>query len=726
MELPTAIQKDSTHCRPAMQRHLWSLLRLCLGKCGDSPSFTSRCESADGGGRGSTLLSREVRRLTTDDESLLDVPIDQILRRRSTHCIRLLVEYERDHLKRHSGGKNAGCLLQEDIRRADTWMKYVLVFEMLEMEIELHLVDQVWPTMKELASVQNSAVVKTGQESVSCLPHLVWEDLASVLKRVLLSEAPTLRKLGLYRLLKGDAGIDVTAQDEPIYSEGVNESDSTKIFMQKPKSKWKIKKDTGDQTNLAPLSAISVSFIIDVVIVSYDSIIGTKVGTNMQIDVNGSLKSESITPLLCGFLTNYARSIAVDGESTGRLNKFINHMFSSVLVQGAKPRSLVSFFNATASALQSIKASSLPTTTLDPDIVRNAIRAMLAEFSSGGAPQSLQDALKHDLAVALQCTKPWTKIDAILVLQILALYPPDEHIDNAVLSVRQNSRSCLKLWLQNLTEGGWPQNAASACSSAFVIGDLIPFNEDWRAGVDDTERDMGMALCTLASLQGNASEVLWPAVFKGLSNVDSSIKFPMSSSFYRANRSMILLEFGCREKVLSGIGNGDLVADNEQSLLPPPPKIEEILHNAVVFIIAKLSLMSSSLLSTEDGCNKSGANRSSEANAVSNLVAGLIGQLNVLYLAYPSSVSIPLVVNNNLQEAVDLLTTAVGNPVESQIRLYAALSCGAKFAPDSSLDQVVKTCTNIIDIDISNAINNLNTKKDSKQALRSVFQYSKW
>ena len=730
MELPAVyIQKDSTHCRPAMQHSLWKLLRLCLSKCGDSPNFTSRYEGGDGGGRGGTLLSREMRRLATDDESLPDVPIDQILRRRAAHCVRLLVEHERELLKRNSGGNSHGSLPREYIDRADTWMKYILVFEMLEMEIELHLVDQVWPTMKELASFvavhKVAAADETEQEIYSCLPQLVGEDLESILQRVLLSEAPTLRKLGLYRLLKGDAGIDVTPLDAVRYSEDVNESDDTKIFMQKPKSKWKIKKDTGDQASLqlAPLSMISVTFVIDIVIVSYDSIIGTKVGTNMQIDVDGTLKSESITPMLSEFLQNYAISIAVNRENADRLSKYVNHMFSSDLIRSVKPRSLVTFFGATASALESIAASSFSRAVLEPDIVRDAIRTMLAEFSSGGAPQSLQEALKHDLAVALQHTKPWTIIDANLVLQILALYPPEEHIDNAMLSVKQRSRSCLKVWLGNLANGGWPKNAASACSSAFVIGDLIPFNGDWRAGVDDAERDIGMALCTLAALQGNASEALWPAVLRGLNNVDAPNIFPTSSSFHRANRSIILLEFGCREKVLSGIGNGDLVADNGQSLLPPPPKVEEILHNAIALIMAKLSLVSTSLLSTADGPNKSGANRSSEANAVSNLVASLIGQLNVFYHAYPSSVSLPLVANNNLQRAAESL---IDNPVESQILLYAALSCGAKFVPDGELDQVAKTCNAILGIDVSSLIHNLNSKKESKQALRSVFQYAKW
>ena len=90
-----------------------------------------------------------------------------------------------------------------------------------------------WPTMRELASrVVCDAQDKASDETLTHLPALVWEDIASILKRVLLSEAPTLRKLGLYRLLRGDAGIDVveTCEDAP------NQNDDDKVFMNKPKS----------------------------------------------------------------------------------------------------------------------------------------------------------------------------------------------------------------------------------------------------------------------------------------------------------------------------------------------------------------------------------------------------------------------------------------------------------------------------------------------------------
>lgn len=130
-----ALENDK-RCRPALQSSVWTILRNCLGRCDDSPNFSGASrDGGESGGRGSSLLSRE----KTDCGSS-DVPTDQLLRRRSAHCVRILVEHEREILKRERVGKKAknnNASSREDIECADAWMKYVLVFEMLEMEIEL-------------------------------------------------------------------------------------------------------------------------------------------------------------------------------------------------------------------------------------------------------------------------------------------------------------------------------------------------------------------------------------------------------------------------------------------------------------------------------------------------------------------------------------------------------------------------------------------------------------
>ena len=460
----------------------------------------------------------------------------------------------------------------------------------------------------------------------------------------------------------------------------------------------------------------------------------TKVGTNMQIDEDGQLKSESITPLLSNFLSNYAVTLAAsNGENTHLLGEFINQVLGPRLVRGTKPRALVTFFRSVATALESISAASLPSAVFEPATVRKTIRTMLAEFSSGGAPKSLQDMLKRDLALALQHTTPWKSPDVTVVLQVLALFPPEESIVNSKaetshkkVSLQQSARVALAAWLQKLGNGKWATIAASACCSAFVLGDLMPFTDfDLIAGVNGQERETGMALCALATILGNASETLWPAIFKGLQNTPTVNT--LSSSFKKTNRSMILLEFGCRESVLSGMGNGDLVADKNQGLLPPPPNIENILHNSVLFVTSQLTHVSKTLVDVtgKGGSSSSGANRSSEASAISNHVAVLVGQMALLHQSFPSSVSITLAVNKSLVNAVESITNGSANIVESQILLYAALSCGAEFIGDDCLAQITKTCETILDIDFSSVIG-VNVRKDTKQALRSISQYAKW
>lgn len=715
IELPvSATNRDNLRCRPALQSCVWELLRSCLGRC-DEPNFTG-C-SREYSGRGTSLLARENKPTSSDDSGSSNImPTDQILRRRSAHCLRILVEYDRQMLKRNNlGSKHKGNI--------DAWMKYVLVFEMLEMEIELHLVEQVWSTVKELSS---RVIAQCATKQGETLPQLIWEDIASILKRVLLSEAPTLRKLGLYRLLSGDAGIDVSAYTASVGEDDMAGNSESHVFMNKPKTRWKIKKVTGDQAiQSLPLSLVSVPFVLDVIIVSYDSIIGTKVGTNMQIEVDGNLRTESIIPMLSDFLSNYTIALARDGmKNSHRLSSYVNAVFGPSLIKGAKPRSLITIFSSLAHALESSASLCLQSPGLEQNTIRLTVRALLAEFSSGGAPQSLQDALKHNLAIALQYTTPWINPDVRLILQVLALYPPEES-SGSNISVSQKSRRALTSWLQRLGNGSWAENAALACCSAFVAGDLMPFVEfEWLTGVNTAERELGMALCTLSSLKGNASEVLWPAISKGLQTTPHSDS--SSPSFSRANRAMILLEFGCRENVLSGMGNGDILADKSQSLLPPPPAVEGILYNAASFVEAQLALISSALISVNQ-CSEgsSGANRSSGANSASTLLCQLIGQLSVLHLGFPSSVSMQLVMNHTMQKALKSTTATGTNVIESQILLYAALSCGAK-SPEDTSSQIIQTCHTILCLDFLTVVHGLNARKDTKQALRSIFQYTKW
>jgi hypothetical protein len=752
MELPSTrvvVSSDMRtikYCRPIFQPCVWQLIRDCLGRCGGSGSMTE-ANAVDGGGatsggRGLSLLSRS----NNNDDGVV---VDQLLRRRSAHALRLMLEYERDRLikckndtrskakkdkrgqsQQKNGDIGDGASL---LRTVDMWTKYVICFEMLEMEIELHLVEQVWATIKEITS--EVAVIddaglgfgyNTTEGSTVHLPRLQWEDIGSLLSRVLLSDAPTMRKLGLYRFLSGHTGVDVAAV--------LTVSDADKP--------GKLKKNVGVQKNVdsAPLSVVSVDFVLDVVLRAYDSIVGTKVGINMNIDEGGQQERVSMSDLLSVFLSNYTVTLAkeIENETIGsaRLSEFVNRVFGSELIQIHKARSLVLYYRSVASALDTIVSSGNKLLNTVPENILANIRSMRTIFSSGGAPKSMQDGLKLDFALMLKSSIPWKTVDASAVLKVFALYPPPEvSTDEPIECPSSVSRDALRAWLLGLGDGKWAQNASPACASAFVSGQLLPFvDTGTMSGISSAERETGMSICTLCALSGNGSESLWPAVFKGLKIVSTTDS--TTPGFCMASRSMILLEYGCKEGVLSGMGNGDLLLDSSKEfMMPPPPQIESLLGNAVKFIMSQLTSMSTNLFQIHASETSGGSTRSSSSNSANQYVAVLIGQLRVLHLSFPSSVSLSQAVNDMLSDCVHQLTdieSAQTNNSTSEISThvvklltlsYAALSCGASFTGDSKLSRLISTCQTILNVELSTPPG---IKNDAKQAARSIFQYSKW
>ena len=760
MDLPTTTD-DSTNepsrRRPIYQPNLWHLIRTCLSKCSDFVNL-------DSGGRGTSLLSNSHGNYD-DNDGNMDVDrasMDQLLRRRSAHMLQLMIEYERELCKKGGSGKKGkknkkdnqtittlSSASNED-NEIDIWMKYALCFEMLEMETVIHLVEQVWETVKEIVS--HVAVVannepkegegdggdgdETNQQLRQQLPSLVWEDVSSLLCRILLSDAPTMRKIGLYRFMSGHAGVDVTnpnssMDDNNSGANVVKEEEETNVFMRQPKSKGQIKKATSGVVSIqsAPLSIVSVEFVLNVLIPSYDSLVGTKVGLNMQIEEAGKFGSESIANLLAEFISSYTVTLAKASGGKGGLSEFVNRVFGADLIKNYKTRSLVApVYRPVATALDSSGSGLFD---IDPINIQAMIRAMRATFSSGGAPKSMQEELKLCLAIVLKNTNPWKKVDATVVLQVLAIYPPSNELDDTEqTTARSKARHALGKWVLRLGDGIWAQSAASACASAYVLGQLHSYGEnDIMAGVNSIEREIGMAICTLCSLSGNGSELLWPAVFKGLQTVPVTTT-SSTPGFCKANRSMILLEFGCKETVLSGMGNGDLVVNSKELMMPPPSNIDSLLGNAVQFILSQLVSVETTLFKVNEGGGSSGGStRSSTSNSASSYIAVLIGQLRVLHLAYPSSVTLPRAVDKMLADCINFLTKDQTDDDKASIvkylmLTYAALSCGATFNESGDkLSNLISTCHTVLGLKLTIPAG---IKKDAKQACRSIFQYAKW
>ena len=452
---------------------------------------------------------------------------------------------------------------------------------------------------------------------------------------------------------------------------------------------------------------------------------------------DGESKRVVLSDMVSSFLGRYVAALSSSDDGGGdRLSDFVRRIYGHDVLGTCKSRSLLLFYGSVSAALESISDGANRPYVEPADLVAT-VRSVRSLFSSGGAPKSMQDSIKLGLAFVLKSSRPWVKVtDVDAVLQALTLYPPDDDGANgrdgpasdAGASPRSRARDAMACWVRGLgAGGGWAASAAPALASAFVSGQLVPYPEsDGELAVDSAERDTGGAVCRLAALSsGPASEALWPAIFRGLRSPSPSGQLASSP---RARRSLLLLEFGCRENAISGMGNGDLVLDHSgEYMMPPPPPVESVLGNAADLILARLSGVSDSLLATETaGAGRtSGATKSALSSNVSSLVAVLVAQLRVLHLAYPSSDALSGAVDAMLGKCADALSCSEdggGGSLKSLVLLFGALTCGGTFAGKDKLKSIVGVCNKILSTELSFPGG---IKRAAKQACRSIFQYGK-
>ena len=449
---------------------------------------------------------------------------------------------------------------------------------------------------------------------------------------------------------------------------------------------------------------------------------------------DGESKRVVLSDMVSSFLGRYVAALSSSDDGADRLSDFVRRIYGHDILGTCKSRSLLLFYGSVSAALEGIPEGGNRPSVEPADLVAT-VRSVRSLFSSGGAPKSMQDSIKLGLALVLKSSRPWVKVtDVDAVLQALTLYPPDDAngkdgpSSDAGESPRSRARDAMACWVRGLGDGGgWAASAAPALASAFVSGQLVPYPEsDGELAVDSAERDTGGAVCRLAALSsGPASEALWPAIFRGLGSPSPSGQLASSP---RARRSLLLLEFGCRENAISGMGNGDLVLDHSgEYMMPPPPPVESVLGNAADLILARLSGVSDSLLATETaGAGRtSGATKSALSSNVSSLVAVLVAQLRVLHLAYPSSDALSGAVDSMLCKCADALSgpeDGGGGSLKSLVLLFGALTCGGTFAGKDKLKSIVGVCNKILSTELSFPGG---IKRAAKQACRSIFQYGK-
>jgi len=667
-ELPVISDDESapTRTRPVQQESLWNLVMYSLQQGMDSTSL-----------KGSGFQTSQV------------VSVDQMLRRRGLYLLRLLVE--------SSPGNNT------------VWLKYVLCFEALEMETEQHLVDQVWDTVAEICAATSSP-----QQAATALPTMTWEWISCMLARVLLSDAPILRKLGLYRFLSGHAGIQVSIVDKSMSEESSDKPTPSNPGQKRHAIKSKKKKKGATPAPSAPISLVSEDFVLNILIPSYDAL-SQSMGTNMHFEENGRIQAQDVTPLLVSFLGVYVSALDMD-----RRHEFLRGLLSPRIVCDIRLKNTVMIYEAVASV-----DVDLP---VDQELLQTAVASFGLLLTGMSIVGVYRERLMASFATMLSQSCATDAVDPEVLLKTLAFYPvsstPRVMSDRPNLLGDDDKYDALEKWLAKLGNSpSWAASVGAACASSFVMGQLFPPMSEWtpESGSSEMERLMGGAivlLCALAapSKESNASELLWPAIHKGLATVPQGHPWHNAS---RTSRSLILLENGCRLGLTSGIGNGDLVIDKSQQMMPPPSNIELLLSNAVDFDLQHIETLTSF-----EGTSvvTSGNLRSGNTARVSSMLANLVSQMQVLCHGYPSSLAVSSAADKMLQLSIKKLASKDSSGivvVQNTALAFGALSCGAD--PKGALS-TMDSCRLVLNLAFPKDVD----ASIPKQTARSVFQYAKW
>ncbi len=745
--------KTDGHAKIVQHPTFWAFVKKSLTS-GDSVTLGTENRGMKGGGGftshmidGNVSSQKKTFNPYQDEEMEdCDVDQDQLVRRRAIHVLRTVIDQEYDILqneRRSKKAKNGSDSSLELFKRVELWKKYILCFETLEIEVEAHLVDQVYPTVTELCAACVEVDPPSGCESLS-LPKISWEWVASIFSRVLLSDSPTLRKLGLYRLFSGKAGISLNDEYAPEAIEQNIKSDNAdtkkkaptsakqakkqaKLSKKKGKGKGKVKV----KAQPAPIRVMSATFVLFSIIHSYDSL-STSVGTGINVEGDdGKTSNDDLQKLLPVFLSKYTKSLFTDRQ---RLTELIEGMLSQRFIGATRAKNLVLIYNSILDAWSDGSTIKIP---LSKDNVEGAVSGYRKLFNSGSVVFDYRQSLLLALSKVLSLSNlPKNEPPAPLsILKVLSLYPvSDEFNDLNEFDIQ--TKSNLRIWMDSFGDN-WTSNVGAACAAAFVSGDLIPYTEggaDALIATSTNEREVGSSISKMCELANDSPSLLWPAISKGLSSISpfGQQMLPMAPKIgQRAARALILFVSGCKERILSGIGHGDLVLDKSGHMMPPPPNIELLISRAVSFTMNQLEMASI--------CNFD------ENSIPANTFILLIDQLMVLKKSFPSSIIMESVLQKVLMNSIDSLLqqdTSNSEPkgciemVKHISTAYGVLSVGAKLnendspttsQSDGQID-IVHICSSILKMDFKAPPRDSSSTLATWQVkgMRSIFQHAKW
>ena len=659
-----------------------------------------------------------------------------LLRKRGLYLLRLVtsnqeytqgkdtVHKENNHDPKHveDGGSSPAMI----------WNRFCMCLETLEMESEQHLIEQIWDSVKELViHVANIQPLDDGEERDETIDtsynRMSWKWINLLLSHVVSSERPIVRKLGIYRLLKGQVGIvldDTHDGDDP---SATATAPSQKRHGKKKSRNVRPREATKQG---ATVDRITSQFLLTVLLPAWDSF-GSTIGYTMHLENNRKVEKEDMIPLFVRFLQVYVRSLQKSNPMKRR--EFWQGIWSSSIISNFHTKNVVLIYK-TLSSIQGIELD-IPT---DDDTLQSVTDALDSLFQSCSVLTYRREILQSLATMLAQCHpisngKSWS---AMTILKILALFSADQFpLDSdGWNSLDEPLLKSLRQWIGHWGQDGTTVGATVA--TAFVGGLMLPNAEAWDPSVGTTkaERDVAWSiplLCTLAvdSLANTVNQsgttvgsLLWPAIHKGLSHATGAMISNSNIKADQVSRAMLLLESGCKLRQLSGLGNGDLVVDRQtQQLMPPPPNIEAMLSLGVSFILYHIR----TLVSTETsvGDSSRGSVRSTGTRRSSATFALLIAQIRTLQQSFPSSMAVSSSVEDLFSSSMKSLTAGVegdGQKVMHMALIYAALSSGA----DSGVDSYVSVCRALLPLELSKEVKG--ASKAWEQMARSILQYSKW
>jgi hypothetical protein len=647
----------------------------------------------------------------------------QLLRRRGLFLLATVVD---------------GSIGRIDDRVANKWKKYVVCSETIEMERTPHLIDQVWGTIAEIGSELEDDSLPVSSPAYP--PPLSWRWMYPLLARAITSnEAPSLRKLCLYRLFQGQAGILLL---KPLSDVAISGSLAS-LTAKKSRTGNRPSKVVSGMTG-APMDVVTPDFVLNIVIPAFDTLESAS-GSQMHVEEDRKELRFDMYHLLGAFLDAY---LATVNES--KCEALFRGLWSKRVLGQLNRKTTVSIYSSVSSSLRRRSGFRIPT---NAGMYTVLLESLKDYFSLGSLIPAQHESILDSLAVMLSRCHGAT-VDPLpqqSMLGILALFPvaPREKsldlIDEApadrsledfqTLLEYDTVFSNLRQWICNICvvyhSGSTPAMGA-AIATAFVDGSLLPSiaNPAWEpsVGAYATEKEIGSAVvlfCALVCTLGNEAaesttvgSLLWPAIHKGLtSNVP--IALALKTKWIKADvisRAIILMENGCKLHVISGLGNGDLVVDRKtQDILPPPQKVEHLVGFAVAFLIHHLRQL----------FGPSSEGPVLEPRVLLATFTGIVSQLETLRKGYPSSVSIQREANVLLNEALTLMASPESGtetePLECIATVCASLACGGVF----SGKDLLKNCRELIHMKYQVFVQSTSASCDD-QAYRSVFEYAKW